>query len=113
MDEDELQTLKDRAAYYGLDKSDQLDVFKKKYLKAVEAERISKKSDFIVENRMLESREYIEKFDKMTDDPETRREYYKVAKEMLNHRSGQNGEDDFERDVHYCSQECLKIADEE
>ena len=46
MDEDELQTLKDRAAYYGLDKSDQFDVFKKKYLKAVEAERISKKIRF-------------------------------------------------------------------
>ena len=36
LDEDELQTLKDRAAFYGLDKSDQFDDFKKKYLKAVE-----------------------------------------------------------------------------
>lgn len=35
LDEDELQTLKDRAAFYGLDKSDQFDDFKKKYLKAV------------------------------------------------------------------------------
>lgn len=93
LDEGELQILKDRAAYYGLDKSNEFDDFKKKYLKAVEAERISKKSDFAVENRMLESREYIKKFDRMTDDPETRREYYKAAKEMLNHRSGQNGED--------------------
>jgi hypothetical protein len=36
LDDDELQTLKDRAAYYGLDKADQFDDFKKKYLKAVE-----------------------------------------------------------------------------
>lgn len=36
LDEDELQTLKDRAAYFGLDKSNEFDDFKKKYLKAVE-----------------------------------------------------------------------------
>ena len=36
LDEDELQTLKDRAEYFGLDKSEQFDDFKKKYLKAVE-----------------------------------------------------------------------------
>ena len=36
LDEDELQTLKDRAAFYGLDKSDQFDDFKKQYLKVVE-----------------------------------------------------------------------------
>lgn len=34
IDEDELKTLQDRAAYYGLDKSEQFDDFKKKYLKA-------------------------------------------------------------------------------
>lgn len=36
LDEDELQTLKDRAAYFGLDKSEEFEDFKKKYLKAVE-----------------------------------------------------------------------------
>lgn len=36
LDEDELQTLKDRAAYYGLDKTKDFDDFKKKYLKAAE-----------------------------------------------------------------------------
>lgn len=36
LDEDELQTLKDRAAYYGLDKTENFQDFKKKYLKAVE-----------------------------------------------------------------------------
>lgn len=35
LDEDELKTLKERAAYYGLDKTDNFDDFKNKYLKAV------------------------------------------------------------------------------
>ena len=35
LDEDELQTLKDRAAYYGLDKTKEFDDFKSKYLKAI------------------------------------------------------------------------------
>ena len=36
LDEEELQTLKDRAAYYGLDKTKNFDDFKQKYLKAAE-----------------------------------------------------------------------------
>lgn len=36
LDEDELQTLKDRAEYFGLDKSQNFDDFKKNYLKATE-----------------------------------------------------------------------------
>ena len=48
--EDELQTLKDRAAYYGLDKSKEFDDFKKKYLNATNSEKVltnSGKSDKI------------------------------------------------------------------
>lgn len=40
MSEGELETLKQRAEYFGLDKSDTFDDFKKKYMKAVETERI-------------------------------------------------------------------------
>lgn len=36
LDEEELETLKERAAFFGLDKSEQFDDFKKNYLKAVE-----------------------------------------------------------------------------
>lgn len=36
LDEDELETLKERAAAHGLDKTEQFDDFKKKYLKAAE-----------------------------------------------------------------------------
>lgn len=43
LDEDELQTLKDRAEFFGLDKSEQFDDFKKNYLKASdEIEKLSK-----------------------------------------------------------------------
>ena len=36
LDDEELQELKDRANYYGLDKTDEFDDFKKKYLKATQ-----------------------------------------------------------------------------
>ena len=36
LDEDELQTLKDRAEFFGLDKADTFEDYKKKYLKAAE-----------------------------------------------------------------------------
>lgn len=38
LDDDELETLKERAKYYGLDKTKNFDDFKAKYLKAAEAE---------------------------------------------------------------------------
>lgn len=41
LDDDELQTLKDRAAYYGLDKTKNFDDFKKKYMKAADAVPVS------------------------------------------------------------------------
>ena len=40
LDEDELHTLEERAAFYGLDKTEQFDDFKKKYLKAVEEPQV-------------------------------------------------------------------------
>lgn len=39
--EEELQTLKERAEYFGLDKTDSFDDFKQKYLNAVEAEEVT------------------------------------------------------------------------
>lgn len=48
LDEDELQTLKDRAKYYGLDKADNFSDFKKKYLKAAdEIQKQESKQKFI------------------------------------------------------------------
>ena len=46
LDDDELETLKERAAYYGLDKTKNFDDFKAKYLKAADkAERIKYDED--------------------------------------------------------------------
>lgn len=58
-----------------------------------ERERITKSSRYAVSSATLDSRKFVERFSKMTDDPELRREYLSNAKEMLKHRSGQNGED--------------------
>lgn len=44
LDDDELETLKERAKYYGLDKTKDFDDFKQKYLKAVEAENVASKA---------------------------------------------------------------------
>jgi hypothetical protein len=41
LDEEELKTLQDRAKFFGLDKSEQFDDFKKKYLKAVKTSKMT------------------------------------------------------------------------
>lgn len=48
LDEDELKTLEDRAKYFGLDKTKDLNDFKKKYLKAAETIEKSEKSGKMV-----------------------------------------------------------------
>lgn len=40
LDEDELKTLQERAEYFGLDKTDSFEEYKRKYLKATEAEKV-------------------------------------------------------------------------
>ena len=42
---------------------------------------------------MLNSENFVDKFKKMTNDSAFKKGNLKNAKEMLNHRSGQNGED--------------------
>lgn len=46
MDEDELKTLQERAEYFGVDKSDSFEDFKKNYLKAVELEKTEQNVPF-------------------------------------------------------------------
>lgn len=58
-----------------------------------EHERITKSIVYAVDSKMLESRSFVEMFEKMTNDSALRREYLRNSKEMLKHRSGQNGED--------------------
>ena len=59
LDEDELKTLQDRAKFFGLDKTAELDEFKEKYLKAVtETEDFSKK---IISKTSEKTRKTLEK----------------------------------------------------
>ena len=102
LSETELQRQKEKAAFHGLDKTEDFEEFKAKYLKAAEtensldyqeSERIKKSREYAVDPKITESRSFADKFDRMTDDKQTRREFLKSAKEILKHRSGQNGED--------------------
>lgn len=51
LDDKELETLKERAAYYGLDKTDNFNDYKKKYLKASEAELKKLEKNGIIDNK--------------------------------------------------------------
>ena len=63
LDEDELQTLKDRAEYYGLDKTKSFEDFKSKYLKAVEAVSAPKPAKtFTPAKTVEEAEEYAKQF---------------------------------------------------
>jgi len=59
----------------------------------IETERMKSSSDYAVPKDLTNSREFRSKFDLMDTNPEIQREYYQVAKDMLSHRSGNNGED--------------------
>ena len=58
-----------------------------------EQERMQSSSAYAVPKNLTESREFRSKFDSMDSDKRVQRQYYQVAKEMLRHRSGTNGED--------------------
>lgn len=51
LDEEELQTLQDRAKFFGLDKTENFDDFKKNYLKAAEQVKAAETSDRSVVNK--------------------------------------------------------------
>lgn len=57
LDEDELQTLKDRAAFYGLDKTNDFDDFKVKYLKAAEKVSVQKPARVFTPAKTVEDAE--------------------------------------------------------
>lgn len=66
LDEGELQTLRERAEYYGLDKTENFEDFKEKYLKAVEtADNITGTADsFIPAKSVKDAEKYASKFGK-------------------------------------------------
>ena len=63
LDDEELETLKKRADYFGLDKNDSFADFKKKYLKAAdEVKKAGKKSTFVPAKTIQEAEEYAKRF---------------------------------------------------
>ena len=51
LDKDELKTLQDRAEFFGLDKADTFEEYKKKYLKAAEQTKTAEQSEHPVKNK--------------------------------------------------------------
>ena len=61
--EDELETLKERAAYFGLDKADSFEDYKKKYLKAAEEVKAEEsKPVFAPAKTLVEAERYAQQF---------------------------------------------------
>lgn len=52
LDKDELETLKERADYFGLDKSDSFEEFKKKYLNEVSEPEIKPKKEYLTKKKL-------------------------------------------------------------
>lgn len=52
LDEDELEALKKKAEYFGLDKTDSFEEYKQKYLKAAAAEEVPKKKEYLTEKKL-------------------------------------------------------------
>ena len=65
LDDDELETLKERAKYFELDKTEDFNDFKKKYLKAAESvqkQEIVKRAKFVPAKTIEEAEEYGKRF---------------------------------------------------
>lgn len=65
----------------------------------IEQQRYGRNKDTIINHTYIESGEYRNKFDRISDDKELNRLVYKTAKKMLNHRSGTLFEDMYWIDI--------------
>ena len=96
LNEDELNTLKERAEFFGLDKTKDFEEFKEKYLEAAEHEQSKPKYKYqetIINKSVIESPEYRRRFNEISDSDRANRKAWQLAKEMLEHRSGTRYED--------------------
>lgn len=102
LDEDELNTLKQRAEYFGLDKTADFVEFKSKYLEA--SEKISleetrwitdkgEKNAFTVNSALVNTKAYHDKFDGLTTHKQANEGLYQQSMKMLEHRDGTDFED--------------------
>lgn len=96
LDEEELNTLKERAEFFGLDKTKDFEEFKEKYLEAAEHEQSKPKYKYqetIINKSVIESPEYRRRFNEISGSDRANRKAWQLAKEMLEHRSGTRYED--------------------
>lgn len=101
LDDDELQRLKDRAEYFGLDKTTDFEEYKEKYFKVSfeithEKEQSKPKyiyQDTVIHKKIIESPDYRRKFNQVSDSDRVNRIAWQRSKEMLTHRSGTRYED--------------------
>lgn len=96
LDEDELQTLKDRAEYYGLDKTKNFEDFKEKYLTAAEESEKQwgvRYGNTDVDFEYINSKEYKNKYSSLTDNAEVNKTLYDTSSTILKHCDGTEHED--------------------
>lgn len=103
LDEKELETLKERAKFFGLDKTESFVDYKRKYLKAADylnveqsrkiTKKPGKKNAYSVNSGLVNSKEYHDKFDGLTRGKPVNEAIYKEAARMLEHRDGTDLED--------------------
>lgn len=92
LDESELQILKDRAAYFELDKTDNFEDYKKKYLAASKEESKNRYDDTAV-SPSVKTAGYRKLFNNLDETTDIQRTACEKAREMLTHRSGTKYED--------------------
>lgn len=96
--EEELQTLKERAEFFGLDKTKNFEEYKQKYLKAAEE---SEKQFGVrygdnaidVDFGYINSKSFENKFSRITNNPKANNAVYDISKTMLKHCDGTEHED--------------------
>jgi len=103
LDEEELEELKKRAEYFGLDKSDTFEDFKQNYIEKSnllpldETVKITKKGGektySSVNRDFVNSKEYHDKFEGLTKHKAVNESIYKESMRMLEHRDGTPFED--------------------
>lgn len=100
LDEDELEELKERAEFFGLDKTKDFEEFRGKYLDASSAiekgsylETFKRIGTNAVDLDYIKSEDFRKKFNQITNNSTANDALRKYATAMLTHRKGTDGED--------------------
>lgn len=92
LDEAELKTLQSRAKFYGLDKTENFEDFKAKYLQAAKEESKNKYDNTVV-NPFVKTSDYRRLYNNLDESTAIQRVACEKAREILSHRSGTKYED--------------------